>query len=68
MCSTKRIAITFSINLKKYVRNRTKVFQNIAVKCIFLKIVLTTADLNATRNDAVEQVKLIIQTITSINK
>ena len=29
---------------------------------------LTTADLNATGNDAVEIVKLIIRTITSINK
>ena len=53
-----------------WVRNLATVFQNIAVKCIFVVVWsgLTTADLNTTGNDAVEKVRLIIRTITSINK
>ena len=70
MCSTTRIAITFSINLDKYGKLDRGQFlsQNIAVKCMDFKIPLTTADLNETGNDTVEKVNLIIRTINHINK
>ena len=69
MCSTNRITITFSINLDKYGRLETgrKFFKILLSSVGFYKSGLTTADLNATGNDAVEKVRLIIRTITSIN-
>ena len=70
MCSNKHIAITFSINLDKYDKLETgrKFFKILQSSVCFLKSGLTTADLNAEGNDAVEKVKLIIRTITSINQ
>ena len=56
MCSSNRIAITFSINLDKYSKLETgrKFFKILQSSVVFLKSDLTTADLNATGNDAVE--------------
>ena len=58
MCSTNRIAITFSINLDKYDRLETgrKFFKISQLSVGFFKSGLTTADLNATGNDAEEKV------------
>ena len=67
MCSTNHIAITFSINLDKYGKLETeRKFYKISQSSVGFLSGLTTADLIATENDAVEKVKLIIQTITPI--
>ena len=57
MCSTNRIAITFSINLDKCGKLETgqKFFKILQSSVGFVKSCLTTADLNATGNDAVEK-------------
>ena len=70
MCSTKHIAIYFSINLDKYDKLETgqKFLKISQSSVVLLKSGLTTADLNATENYAVEKVKLIIRTITSIHR